>query len=53
VLALNGGGERWASLCSIIETCKTHDVAPACAGVIGWLDKPLPRIWMPLEIIKS
>jgi hypothetical protein len=30
VLALNGGGERWASLRSIIETCKLHNVAPAC-----------------------
>jgi hypothetical protein len=49
--ALNG--ERWASLCSIIENGKLHNVAPACVGVIGRLDKPLPRISMPLEVIKS
>jgi transposase len=47
VLALNGGGERWASLCSIIETCKLYDVAQASlrdvdGQPVGCRDERLP-----------
>jgi hypothetical protein len=63
VLALNGGGERWASLCSITETCKLHNVAPAClrdvplhmidGHPVGRRDERLPWSWTPRDAVKS
>ena len=35
----DGGGERWAIVCSLIETCKLNDVDPQ-----AWLADVLARI---------
>ncbi len=56
------GGERWATLCSIIETCKLHDVAPVCQRdvtlpmidrrPVGRRDERLPRGWTTSDAVK-
>ncbi|WP_128931736.1 IS66 family transposase [Bradyrhizobium zhanjiangense] len=52
----DGGGERWAILCSLIETCKLNDVEPYAylrdvlqrlvdGHPVNRLDELLPRNW--------
>jgi transposase len=58
------GGERWATLCSIIETCKMNDVEPYAylhdvlqrmvdGHPVNRLDELLPWNWKPLEAVNS
>jgi transposase len=58
------GGERWATLCSIIETCKMNDVEPyeylhdvlqrmVDGHPVNRLDELLPWNWKPPEAVNS
>jgi hypothetical protein len=58
------GGERWATLCSIIETCKMNSVEPYAylhdvlqrmvdGFPVNRLDELLPWNWKPPEAAKS
>jgi transposase len=60
----DGGGHRWAVLCSLIESCKLNDVEPyaylhdVLARMIGGhpinrLDDLLPWAWKAGESVKS
>jgi transposase len=60
----DGGGHRWAVLCSLIETCKLNDAEP-CAYLhdllsrmvdghpINRLDELLPWVWKARDSVKS
>jgi hypothetical protein len=58
------GGERWATLCSLIETCKMNGVEPYAylrdvlqrmvdGHLVNRLDELLPWNWKPTEAVKS
>ena len=58
------GAERWATLCSLIETCKMHDVEPYAylrhvlqrmvdGYPVNRLDELLPWNWKPPDAVKS
>ena len=60
----DGGGERWAMLCSLIETCKLNDVEPYAylrdvltrmvdGHPINRLDELLPWAWKAGNPVKS
>lgn len=60
----DGGGDRWAILCSLIETCKLNDVEPYAylADVlermrdghsVNRLDEFLPWNWKAGKSVKS
>jgi transposase len=60
----DGGGHRWAVLCSLIETYKLNDVEPYAYlhGVltrmvgghpINRLDELLPWVWKARDSVKS
>ncbi|WP_234685198.1 IS66 family transposase [Bradyrhizobium monzae] len=60
----DGGGERWAILCSLIETCKLNDVEPyaylrdvlTCmvdGHPVNRLDELLPWTWKPTNHVNT
>jgi transposase len=60
----DGGGERWAIICSLIETCKLNDVEPyaylndvltrmADGHPVNRLDELLPWVWKPEVHVKT
>jgi len=60
----DGGGERWAVLCSLIETCKMNGVEPYAYLVdvldrmvsghpVNRLDELLPWAWKPENSVKT
>jgi transposase len=60
----DGGGHRWAVLCSLIETCKLNDVEPYAylhdvlsrmvdGHPINRLDELLPWAWKARDSVKS
>ncbi|MGY4287132.1 transposase [Bradyrhizobium sp. LM2.7] len=60
----DGGGERWAIICSLIETCKLNDVEPYAylndvltrmvdGHPINRLDELLPWVWKPAIHVKT
>src|SRR6516165_5076501 len=60
----DGGGHRWAVLCSLIETCKLNGVEPYAylhdvlqrmvdGHLVNRLDELLPWSWTPAEAVKS
>lgn len=60
----DGGGERWAILCSLIETCKLNDVEPYAylrdvlqrmvdGHPINRLDELLPWTWNAQHPVKA
>jgi hypothetical protein len=59
----DSGGARWATICSLIETCKMNDVEPYAylhdvlrrmvdGHPINRLDELLPWNWQPTETVK-
>ena len=62
--ASDGGGHRWAVLCSLLETCKLNDVEPYAylqdvlsrmvdGHPINRLDELLPWAWKAGNPVKS
>jgi transposase len=60
----DGGGARWATLCSLIETAKMNDVEPYAylrdvlermvdGHLVNRLDELLPWNWQPAESVKT
>ncbi|TAI59522.1 transposase domain-containing protein, partial [Bradyrhizobium sp. Leo170] len=60
----DGGGDRWAVLCSLIETCKLNDVEPyeylrdvltrmVHGHAINRLDELLPWAWRSNNHVKT
>jgi transposase len=60
----DGGGHRWAVLCSLVETCKLNDVEPYAylhdvlarmvdGHAINRLDELLPWAWKAANLVKS
>ena len=60
----DGGGERWATLCSLIETAKLNDIEPYAylhdvlqrmvdGHPINRLDELLPWNWKPAKAVKT